>query len=71
MKPVDGTDNEAERTSRGAAQVRVTGRTNKTGNGALVVKRIPTSVLDLLRLYLPTFTLSSVLEELKRWWPTG
>ena len=66
-KPVDGTNNEAERTLRGAAQARVTGRTNKTLNGARR-QTILTSVLESLRLYLPTFTLSSVLEELKRWW---
>ena len=69
-KPVDGTNNEAERTLRGAAQARVTGRTNKTVNGARR-QTILTSVLESLRLYLPTFTLSSVLEELKRWWATG
>ena len=69
-KPVDGTNNQAERTLRGAAQARVTGRTNKTGNGARR-QTILTSVLESLRLYLPTFTLSSVLEELKRWWATG
>jgi hypothetical protein len=28
-------------------------------------------LLESLRLFLPTFTLSSVLEELKRWWATG
>jgi len=48
----------------------VTGRTNKTVNGARR-QTILTSVLESLRLYLPTFTLSSVLEELKRWWATG
>jgi len=69
-KPVDGTNNEAERTLRGAAQARVTGRTNKTGNGARR-QTILISVLESLRLFLPTFTLSSVLEELKRWWATG
>jgi len=69
-KPVDGTNNEAERTLRGAAQSRVTGRTNKTANGARR-QTILTSVLESLRLFLPTFTLSSVLEELKRWWATG
>jgi transposase len=69
-KPVDGTNNEAERTLRGAAQARVTGRTNKTANGARR-QTILTSVLESLRLFLPTFTLSSVLDELKRWWATG
>jgi transposase len=70
IKPVDGTNNEAERTLRGAAQARVTGRTNKTVNGARR-QTILTSVLESLRLYLPTFTLSSVLAELKRWCATG
>ena len=69
-KPVDGTNNEAERTLRGAAQARLTGRTNKTLAGARR-QTILTSVLQSLRLYLPTFTLSSVLAELKRWWATG
>lgn len=69
-KPVDGTNNEAERTLRGAAQARQTGRTSKTTNGARR-QTILTSVLQSLRLYLPTFTLSSVLAELKRWWATG
>jgi transposase len=69
-KPVDGTNNEAERTLRGAAQARLTGRTSKTIYGARR-QTILTSVLQSLRLYLPTFTLSSVLAELKRWWATG
>ena len=69
-KPVDATNNEAERTLRGAAQARLTGRTSKTINGARR-QTILTSVLQSLRLYLPTFTLSSVLTELKRWWATG
>ena len=69
-KPVDGTNNEAERTLRGAAQARLTGRTSKTFNGARR-QTILTSVLQSLSLYLPTFTLSSVLAELKRWWAIG
>jgi transposase len=69
-KPVDGTNNESERTLRGAAQARLTGRTNKTLQGARR-QTILTSVLESLRLYLPTFTLSSVLDELKGWWETG
>ena len=69
-KPVDGTNNEAERTLRGAAQARLTGRTSETINGARR-QTILTSVLQSLRLYLPTFTLWSVLAELKRWWATG
>jgi transposase len=69
-KPVDGTNNEAERTLRGVAQARLTGRTSKTLAGARR-QTILTTVLQSLRLYLPTFTLSSVLAELKRWWATG
>src|SRR3954470_22354736 len=51
-KPVDGTNNEAERTLRGAAQARLTGRTSKTFHGARR-QTILTSVLQSLRLYLP------------------
>jgi hypothetical protein len=32
---------------------------------------ILTRVLESLRLYLPTFTLARVIEELNRWWATG
>lgn len=69
-KPVDGTNNEAERTLRGAAQARLTGRTNKTIPGARR-QTILTSVLESLRLYLKTFTLANVLVELQRWWTAG
>jgi transposase len=69
-KPVDGTNNEAERTLRGAAQARKTGRTNKTTAGARR-QTILTSVLESLRLYLIPFTLASVIEEMKRWWAAG
>ena len=69
-KPVDGTNNEAERTLRDVAQARLTGRTSKTIAGARR-QTILTSVLQSLRHYLLTFTLSSVLAELKRWWATG
>ena len=69
-KSVEGTNHEAERTLRGAAQARLTGRTSKTLDGARR-QTILTRVLPSLRLYLPTFTLSSVLAELKRWWATG
>jgi transposase len=69
-KRVDGTNNEAERTLRNAAQARKTGRTNKTSDGARR-QSIITSVLESLRVYLPSFTLGSVLEELARWEETG
>jgi transposase len=66
MKAVDGTNNEAERTLRPAGQARDTGRTDKTGNGTRR-RTIVTSVLESLRLYLPTYTLGKVVEELTRW----
>jgi transposase len=69
-KLVGGTNNEAERTLRGPAQARDTGRTNKTAKGARR-QTILTSVLESLRLYLPTFTLTSVLDELKQWCEAG
>ena len=69
-EPVAGTNNEAERTLRGPAQARKTGRTNKTAVGARR-QTIIVSVLESLRVYLPQFTLSTVLEEINRWWQAG
>jgi hypothetical protein len=69
-RPAAGTNNEAERTLRGAAQARVTGRTNKTLGGARR-QTIVSSVLESLRLYLPHFTLSSVQAEVQRWLKIG
>jgi transposase len=69
-KPVAGTNNEAERTLRGPAQARDTGRTNKAPVGARR-QTIIVSVLESLRLYLTTFTLPSVVAEIKRWWQAG
>ena len=69
-KPVAGTNNEAERTLRGAAAARKTGRTSKTPVGARR-QTIIVSVLESLRLYLPTFTLTSVIDEIQRWWQAG
>ena len=69
-KPVAGTNNEAERTLRNPARARDAGRTNKTNNGARR-QSILTSVLESLRVYLPTYTLGSVVAELKRWAATG
>lgn len=68
--PVSGTNNEAERSLRNAAQARKTGRTNKTMVGARR-QSILTSVLESLRVYLPTYTLDSVVAELARWARTG
>jgi transposase len=69
-KPVSGTNNEAERTLRSPGQARATGRTNKTRNGARR-QTVLTSVLESLRLYLPTYTFGSVVAELRRWWVDG
>jgi hypothetical protein len=69
-QPVAGTNNEAERTLRGQAEARKTGRTNKTPVGARR-QTIIVSVLESLRLYLPTFTLTSVIDEIHRWWQAG
>jgi hypothetical protein len=69
-EPVAGTNNEAERTLRGPAQARDTGRTNKTPVGARR-QTIIVSVLESLRLYLPTFTLVGIMAEIHRWWQAG
>jgi transposase len=68
--PVSGTNNEAERTLRSPAQARSTGRTNKTVSGARR-QTVIVSVLESLRPHLSTFTLSSVIEEIRRWSETG
>jgi transposase len=68
--PVSGTNNEAERTLRAPAEARKTGRTSKTLVGARR-QTIIVSVLESLRLYLPHLTLTSVLEEIERWWQAG
>ena len=67
---VGATNNESERTLRPPAEARKTGRTNKTAAGARR-QTILTSVLQSLRLYLPTFTLTTVLEEIQRWIEQG
>ena len=69
-QPVSGTNNEAERTLRGAAAARKTGRTNKTPVGARR-QTIIVSVLESLRLYLTTFTLASIIAEIQSWWHAG
>ena len=69
-EPVSGTNNEAERTLRNPAMARATGRTNKTPIGARR-QSIIVSVLESLRLYLPSFTLGNLLQEIERWWQTG
>jgi len=68
--PVSGTNNEAERTLRDPAMARKTGRTSKTIRGARR-RTVVASVLESLRLHLPTFTLSSIIAEILRWSDTG
>jgi hypothetical protein len=68
--PVGGTNNEAERTLRNPATARKTGRTSKTMHGARR-QTIVTSVLESLRLYLTTFTLPNVIQEVQGWLATG
>jgi hypothetical protein len=68
--PVSGTNNEAERTLRSPAQARNTGRTNKTVPGARR-QTVIVSVLESLRQHLSTFTLSSVIAEIRHWLETG
>jgi hypothetical protein len=68
--PVAGTNNEAERTLRGAAMARKTGRTSKTLRGARR-QTILVSVLESLRQHLPTYTLSSVIDEILHWSDAG
>ena len=68
--PVPGTNNEAERTLRSPAQARDTGRTNKALRGARRGTVI-VSVLESLRQYLATYTLSSVMDEVRRWSAEG
>src|SRR5271165_6493521 len=70
MMPVSGTNNEAERTLRSPAQARGTGRTNKTPVGARR-QTVIVSVLQSLRQYLATFTLSSVIKEVAQWLKAG
>jgi hypothetical protein len=67
---VAGTNNESERELRDPAQDRATGQTNKTGHGARR-RTVITSVLNSLQLYIPQFTLQTVLAELSRWQQVG
>ncbi len=67
---VSGTNNEAERIIRCPAQAQDTGRINKTVAGARR-QTVIVSVLESLRQHLPTFTLSSVIQEIRRWSETG
>lgn len=68
--PISGTNNEAERTLREPARARDTGRTTKTVRGARR-RTVNVSVLESLRQQLSTFTLSTVINEVRRWCETG
>jgi len=70
VQPVSGTNNEAERTLRGAACARKTGRTSKTPAGARC-RTVIVSVLESLRQHLNELTLSSVIAEVRYWGQTG
>lgn len=70
MLPVAGTNNEAERTLRAPAQARAAGRTNKTPAGARR-QTVIVSVLESLRQHLSTFTLTSVIAEIRCWFTRG
>lgn len=67
---VAGTNNESERTLRGPATARATGRTNKTVRGARR-QTVITSVLESVRQYLLDFTLTTLLAEIERWTTRG
>jgi transposase len=69
-QPVAGTNNESERTLRSPSGARNTGRTSKTLVGARR-QTIIVSVLESLRLYLSTFTLTEIIAEINRWWQAG
>jgi hypothetical protein len=70
VSPVGGTNNEAERSLRNPAADRGSGRTNKTPRGGRR-RTVIQSVLESLSLHLATFTLSSVIDEVKRWFDHG
>lgn len=65
-----GTNNEAERSLRGPAMDRRTGRTSKTLRGARR-RTVLVSVLESLRLHLAEFTLDGVLQEIGTWSAAG
>lgn len=70
VEGVDPTNNLSERILRNPALDRKTGRTSKTEAGARR-RSILVSVLESLRVNLATFSLASVLDEVKRWMSEG
>ena len=69
-KRASGTNNHSEQELRDPALARRTGRTNKTVVGARR-QTILVSVLELLRLYLPDYTMKTVMEEIESWCKAG
>jgi transposase len=67
---VDATNNLSERLLRGSAQDRKAGRTNQTAAGAHR-RSVIVSVLESLRVNLPTFNLATVLQEVGHWMKEG
>jgi hypothetical protein len=67
---VEPTNNISERLLRGSAQDRKAGRTNQTATGAHR-RSVIVSVLESLRVNLPTFNLANVLQEVGRWMKEG
>lgn len=67
---VEATNNLSERLLRGAAQDRKAGRTNQTAAGAHR-RSVIVSVLESLRAHLPSFNLTTVLQEVGRWMKDG
>jgi transposase len=67
---VEPTNNAMERLQRGPALERKAGRASKTAAGAQR-RSVIVSVLESLRANLGVFTLSSVLEEVRRWLMEG
>jgi hypothetical protein len=69
-QPVNGTNNEAERTLRAPAGCRDTGRTNKAPSGTRR-QSIIVSVFESLRNFIERLTLKSVIDEVNHWIKTG
>jgi transposase len=67
---VEATNNVTERQLRAPAQERKAGRTSKTPTGAQR-RSVIVSVLETLRVNLPTFTFASVVEEIRAWMENG
>jgi transposase len=67
---VESTNNSMERLLRGEALDRKAGRTNQTPAGAYR-RSVIVSVLESLRANLPTFNLTTVLDEVRRWMTEG